>query len=170
MENVNVRWRMPPKGKVKINIHGLFHEEVSAMGSRSGIGVVVRNIRGKILSMMAGSLGIEDRQNNEFQALMEGMKCSYFEGWENYYLESDHADAVCDTNCNELAIYLAEHGATNFDQMVVIEEPFGRIPHSWSLDMGLGSADIRFVAVYESDLRPQVINEEPVPEEVVDGV
>ncbi|KAK1398731.1 hypothetical protein POM88_008594 [Heracleum sosnowskyi] len=126
--------------------------------------------------MLAGSLGVEDKQNNEFQALMEGMK-SYFEDWDNFILETDHVDAfwelrnstfegaipehaelvqqlnqcsgdlnfvvdvkTCDKNCNELKIFLVEHGAGNYDQMVVNEEPFGRIPHIWSMDMGLGSA------------------------------
>ncbi|KAK1368136.1 hypothetical protein POM88_034228 [Heracleum sosnowskyi] len=76
---------------------------------------------------------------------------------------------VCDRNCNELAIYFAEHGASNFSQMVVIEEPFGRIPNIWRLDMGLGSADARYVAIYESDLLPQVINVEPMPKDGMDG-
>ena len=40
--------------------------------------------------------------------------------------------------------------------MVVIAQLFGRIFELWSLDMGLGSSEQRFVAVHEADLAPAV--------------
>ena len=35
-------------------------------------------------------------------------------------------------------------------------QPFGRIFELWSLDMGLGSSEQRFVAVHDADRRPVV--------------
>lgn len=212
VENVDAspRWRMPRRGMVKINVHGCFFNEPLENGNISGIGAVVRNSRGKILRMLAGSFGIDDQRINEFVALLEGCKCAFLENWENYVLESDHLDAfwewrnsglegahpehvyyvqqlnqrkavknfvmepsLCDHNANELAAYLVNHGAHNYKCMVIIAQPFGRIFELWSLDMGLGSSDPRFVAVHERDLVPAVLNngeennEEP---EVEDGV
>ncbi|KAL1830698.1 hypothetical protein ACET3Z_000349 [Daucus carota] len=68
---------------------------------------------------------------------------------------------------NALATYLAHHGAENYKTMVIIDQPFGRVRELWSLDMGLGPVEPRFVAVYESDLNPVVINEmeEPIVED-----
>ncbi|KAL1810148.1 hypothetical protein ACET3Z_027138 [Daucus carota] len=71
---------------------------------------------------------------------------------------------LCDANANALATYLAHHGAENFKNMVIIEQPFGRVRELWNLDMGLGSADPRFVAIHERDLNPDVVDVEAVPE------
>lgn len=40
--------------------------------------------------------------------------------------------------CNRLAIYLAQHGVSNWDRMVSIEAPFDRVKELWFNDMGLG--------------------------------
>ncbi|KAK1370430.1 hypothetical protein POM88_036522 [Heracleum sosnowskyi] len=44
-----------------------------------------------------------------------------------------------DTDSNELAMYLARHGAENYHQMVIIENLFGRVWEIWSNDMGLST-------------------------------
>lgn len=199
--DANVRWIMPRKDKVKINVHGCFFEVPLPNGNRTGIGLVVRNSKGKILRMIAGSLEFINRRLNEYQALLEGCKCAYLELWEDFILECDHLDSfwewknstlegvhpdhahlvqqlnqrqadrnfrmevtLCDANANALATYLAHHGAENFKNMVIIEQPFGRVRELWNLDMGLGSADPRFVAIHERDLNPDVVDVEAVPE------
>ena len=197
----NARWIMPRHGKVKINVHGIFFENPLPNGNRSGIGIVVRNGRGKILRMIAGSLEFVHRRLNEYQALLEGCKCAYQEGWKYFVLECDHLDSfwewknstlegvhpehaplvqqlnqrqadrnfvievtLCDPTANALATYLAQYGAENFKCMVIMEQPFGRVRELWSLDMGLGPVEPRFVAVRERDLLPDVVDEEEVPE------
>lgn len=40
------RWRMPRRGKMKINVHGCFFVEALPNGNVTGIGVVIRNSRG----------------------------------------------------------------------------------------------------------------------------
>lgn len=62
---------MPHRGMVKNNIHGCFFQNPLPNGNVSGIGVVVRNSRGKILRMLSGSLGILNRRVNEYYAYME---------------------------------------------------------------------------------------------------
>ena len=59
--------------------------------------------------------------------------------------------------------------------MVIMAHPFGRVFELWSLDMGLGHAEQRFVAVHEAELRPEVVDgiEEQAPEvedEVQEGM
>ncbi|KAL1822270.1 hypothetical protein ACET3Z_009048 [Daucus carota] len=44
-----------------------------------------------------------------------------------------------------------------------MEQPFGRVRELWSLDMGLGPVEPRFVAIHERDLHPVVDNEVDVP-------
>lgn len=207
VENVeaNPRWRMPRRGMVKINVHGVFFEDPLPNGNISGIGVVIRNSRGKILRMLAGSLGITLRRVNEFHALLEGCKRAFAETWEHYVLETDHLDSfwewrnsslegvlpehafvvqqlnqrqadrnfhmevtLCDPNANALAAYLADHGARNYKVMVIIAQPFGRVPELWSLDMGLGPVGPGFVAVHEADLIPAVENGDEVQEPAVE--
>ncbi|KAK1357957.1 hypothetical protein POM88_051213 [Heracleum sosnowskyi] len=146
--------------------------------------------------MLAGSLGVDDRRNNEFQAFMEGMKCAFLEVWEDFILESDHVEAfwewrhstieggipehafmlkqlnqrsedknffmdvkLGDANCNVMATYLAEFGAANYDQMILIEQPFSRIKEIWHADMGLGPFGRRYMTVTETDFRAEVINQ-----------
>lgn len=184
---------MPHRGMVKNNIHGCFFQNPLPNGNVSGIGVVVRNSRGKILRMLSGSLGILNRRVNEYYAYMEGCKCAFVEDWQNFYLESDQLDShwewrnstvecvhpdhqfivqqlnqrqvdwnfnmevtLCDANANALAAYLADYGARNFKVTAIMAQPFGRVFELWSLDMGLGSADQRFVAVHEAELAPAV--------------
>lgn len=95
VENVgaNVRWRMPRKGMVKINVHGCFYDASLPNGNVSGIGAVIRNSRGKILRMLSGSLGIQHRRINEYHAMLEGCKRAFIEDWEHFNLESDHLDS-----------------------------------------------------------------------------
>ena len=79
---------------MKINVHGCFFAEALPNGNVSGIGVVIRrNSRGKILRMLSGSFGIQNRRVNEFHAMLEGCKRAYVEDWEHYILESDHFDS-----------------------------------------------------------------------------
>ncbi|KAL1823966.1 hypothetical protein ACET3Z_010744 [Daucus carota] len=77
---------------------------------------------------------------------------------------------LCETNDNALAIYLAHHGAEHYKNMVIFMQPFGRVFELWNRDMGLGSAEPRFMAVHEEDLVPAVVNgDEKAEPEVEDG-
>lgn len=111
--------------------------------------------------------------------------------WHNSTLEGahlDHAELVqelnqrradknfhmevrlCEQNANALATYLADYGERNFKIMVIMAQPFGRYLNygGWSQDIGLGSADQRFVAVHEAELGLVVENEEDAQEPQVD--
>lgn len=195
--NVNPRWLMPKKGFVKINVHGCFFVNALPNGNVSGIGVVVRNKRGRIIRMLSGTLGIQNPRINEYHALLEGCKRAFVENWQFFELECDHLDSfwewrnssiegarpehaevvqqlnqraadrnfrmdvkLCDPNANALAAYLAQHGAENYKNMVIIAQPFGRIFELWNLDMGLGPADPQFMAIHEDDINPEVVDDE----------
>ncbi|KAL1833169.1 hypothetical protein ACET3Z_002820 [Daucus carota] len=178
VENVdaNPRWRMPRRGMVKINVHGCFLNEPLPNGNISGIRAFIRNSRGKILRMLFGSLEIQNQRQNEFQAFLEGgahpnhadlvQQLNQRKTDPNFNMEP----TLCDTNANGLAIFLDHHGAQNYKSMVVIAQPFGEIFELWSRDMGLGSADPRFMAVNEEDILPVVDNNgEDAALELVDG-
>lgn len=91
--NVDTRWIMPNKGVIKCNVHGFFSEEPMENGNHSGIGVIFRNSKGMILRMVDGSLSIEDRLNNEYHDLVEGMKEAHYKDYTYIVLDTDHQDA-----------------------------------------------------------------------------
>ncbi|KAK1384132.1 hypothetical protein POM88_021867 [Heracleum sosnowskyi] len=159
--NVNVRWMMPPEGVIKINVHSFFSDQHLPNGYHSGIGVICRNSRGDVLRILGGSLCIENRRNNEYNAFMEGLKVAFDRGYTNIILETDHLDAYWDwihsailgaptqharivqqlnqrkadknfhtktrlvaLEDNELAAYVAQHGAEKWKNMVRIRRPF----------------------------------------------
>lgn len=70
---------------------------------------------------------------------------------------------------NMLAAYLAEYGARNWKEMVIIEEPFGRVEELWHYDMGLGYFGPRFRAVLQGEVNPAALADEVVnpPNEAV---
>ena len=158
------RWRVPGRGTVKINVHGCFFAQALPNGNVTGIRVVIRNSKGRILRMLSSSLKIQNRRVNEYYAILEGCKRAYVEDWRNFTLETDHFASywewrnsvlegvlpdhvyivqqlnqkredinfnmevnLCDPYANELAVYLADHGARNFKNMVIIAQPFGRV-------------------------------------------
>ncbi|KAL8156801.1 hypothetical protein AgCh_001781 [Apium graveolens] len=93
MEFPAVRWRMPPYGVVKINVHGFFSEEVFPNGNRTGIGVVIRNHRGRILRLYEGSLGIVERRLNELYAMLQGLVRAFLDDYKVIELETDNVEA-----------------------------------------------------------------------------
>lgn len=197
MVNVNPGWEMPRKGVVKVNVHGHFEGQRLQNGNISGVGVVVRDSRGKIIRMLAGSLGIENQRSNELHAFMEGLKLIFDDDYPKAILETDHVAAywewkdsrdagatptnafiiqqlntrkadrnfnleICltDASDNTLVAYLAQHGATNWKQMVVIEKSFGRLFELWSLDMGLGRIGPQFHRIHEEDVNVEAMEAE----------
>ncbi|KAK1356363.1 hypothetical protein POM88_049619 [Heracleum sosnowskyi] len=99
--------------------------------------------------MLCGSIGFENRRDNEFNSFMEGLKEAFYRTpvlqapivqqlnqrrQDNNY----HSEVfLADFEDNAMTIYLAEYGARNFKDMVIMEEPFGRIEELWHLEMGL---------------------------------
>lgn len=129
---------------------------------------------------------IENREN----FYLESDHLDSFWEWRNSSLEGVHPDhafvvqqlnqrrddrnflmevTLCDPNANELARYLAHHGAENYKVMVVIAQPFGRVFELWSLDMGLGPVEQGFMAVEEADLVPEVVDAVEAQEDEVEN-
>lgn len=69
---------------------------------------------------------------------------------------------MVDQEDNMLAAYLEEYGANNWKQMVIIEEPFGRVEELWHYDMGLGYFGPRFRATLQGEVNPAVLADEVV--------
>lgn len=90
--NVNARWIMPPKGKIKYNVRSFFSPEPLPNGNHTGIGIVFRNSLGIIVHMTAGFLGFDDQRENEFNAFLEGMKEAFYKDYTNIILETDEVD------------------------------------------------------------------------------
>ncbi|KAL8133901.1 hypothetical protein AgCh_009098 [Apium graveolens] len=93
MEFPVVRWRMPPHGVIKLYVHEFFLEAGLPNGNRSGIGVVIRNHRGRILRLYMGSLGIEKRRLNELYAIHQGFVRAFLDDYERIELETDNVEA-----------------------------------------------------------------------------
>ena len=88
---------------------GVFFENPLPNGNRSGIELVVRNGRGKILRMIAGSLEFVHRRLNEYQALLEGCKCVFLKDWKYFDLECDHLDSFWEWKNSTLEGVHPEH-------------------------------------------------------------
>lgn len=69
---------------------------------------------------------------------------------------------MVDREDNLLAVYLAEYGASHWKEMVIIEEPFGRVEELWHYDMGLGYFGPRFRAALQGEVNPAVVADEVV--------
>lgn len=91
--DAGVLWRMPRDGFVKINVHACFFEEPLPNGNRSGIGYVFRDDHGRIVRMVAGTLGIQERKINELYAMLMGLRRAYLESITQMVLETDNAGA-----------------------------------------------------------------------------
>lgn len=91
--DARVRWKQPRYGCIKINVHGCFYVEPLPNGNRSGIGYVIRNYRGRVLRMVAVSLGINEERINEFYSMIMGLKRAYLEEYDDLILETDNAGA-----------------------------------------------------------------------------
>lgn len=68
--DAGVLWRMPRDGFIKINVHACFYEKPLPNGNRTCIGYVIQTDGGRIVRMIAGSLGIHERRMNEFYAML----------------------------------------------------------------------------------------------------
>lgn len=91
--NVNARWIMPKTEMIKVNVYTFFSEEAFPNGNHSGIGIVFRNSSGDIVGMIGGSLGFNNRRENEYNAFLESLKEAYFRDFRNIVLETDHVDS-----------------------------------------------------------------------------
>ncbi|KAL1831176.1 hypothetical protein ACET3Z_000827 [Daucus carota] len=164
--DVNARWTMPRTGMVKINVHGSFFVNALPNGNVTGIGVVIRNSKGKILRLLCGSLGIRNPRINEYNAMLEGCKRAYAEKREHFVLESDHLDSFWEWRNSTIEGAHPEHAniVQQLNQRSVDRnfhmEPFGRVFELWSLDMGLGPVDPQFIAIHEEELNPEIVNNE----------
>lgn len=65
MEFSIVRWRIPAHCVVKVIMHRFFFDEALPNENRSGIGVIICNLGGRVLMMYCGTLSIEERRTNE---------------------------------------------------------------------------------------------------------
>ncbi|KAK1385466.1 hypothetical protein POM88_023201 [Heracleum sosnowskyi] len=202
MEWAWVKWRMPRRGFVKVNVHGHFQDQPFANGNRSGIRVVIRNSRGIIRRLYVGSLRITESLNNELYAMLESLNRAYLDEFDFVELETDNVGAYMEWNNsslgalpehryvfqqinqrkadlnlvlkvnpideddNAMLVYLAQHGAANYDHMVVISNLFGRIFEIWCNDMGLGPVNDQFVGVHEEDVNAAAANDEVINQAV----
>ena len=139
------RWIMPRRGKVKINVHGRFFVNALPNGNVTGIGVVVRNSRGKILRMLSGSLGIQNRRVNEFHAMLEGCKCAFAEDWEHFILESDHFESFWEWRNSHLEGVHPEH------QFVVQQLNQRKADANFDMEISLCDLEANALAEYLAD-------------------
>ncbi|XP_074377072.1 uncharacterized protein LOC141718593 [Apium graveolens] len=117
-----------------------------------GIGLVIRNFRGMIVRMVAGTLGIRARRQNELYTFLEGMKRAFLEDRFDVILESDHENAYWEWRN-------AKTHAETWDTRVAIVETFGRVFELWCNDTGLGPIGEQYMDVHELDILAKVDDE-----------
>jgi ribonuclease HI len=80
-------WKPPPSGSLKLNFDG------AAKGNpgRTGLGGVIRDSKGNIIRLYAGSLGNSTNNAAEFRALETGLEILNREGMTNAIVEGDSA-------------------------------------------------------------------------------
>jgi ribonuclease HI len=80
-------WKPPPSGSLKLNFDG------AAKGNpgRTGLGGVIRDSKGNIIRLYAGSLGNSTNNAAEFGALETGLEILSREGMTNAIVEGDSA-------------------------------------------------------------------------------
>ncbi|KAL1820697.1 hypothetical protein ACET3Z_015566 [Daucus carota] len=91
---MDMGWKLPKKGWVKVNVYGVYYEKPLGNGSRSGLGVVVRNENGDIIVMVSGTLNILNERVNQLWAILMGLRCCFYVGKHNVILETESGDAV----------------------------------------------------------------------------
>ncbi|KAK1373115.1 hypothetical protein POM88_029308 [Heracleum sosnowskyi] len=87
----------------------LFHEKPFPNGNRSGIGVVIRDHRGRIVILYAGSLRWEDMRLNELYAMFFGLIRAYLDICNVVELETDNVAAEWEWNTSMTHGVVHEH-------------------------------------------------------------
>ncbi|KAL1828825.1 hypothetical protein DCAR_0208086 [Daucus carota subsp. sativus] len=91
---MDMGWKLPKKGWVKVNVHGVYYQTPLTNGTRSGVGVVVRNEDGDIIVMVSGTLNLLNERVNDLWALLMGLRCCLYAGKHKVILETESGDAV----------------------------------------------------------------------------
>lgn len=96
-------------------MHGFFTEQPPRNENRLGIGMVVRNRRGKILRMVAaGSLGVEERRIVEFCAMLYGLIRAFLEDRVRVTLETKNLGAYWEWRNSKRAGVVSEYRLGGF--------------------------------------------------------
>lgn len=93
---------------VKVNIHGHFQDQPLPNGKSLGIGVVIRNSRGLITRIYAGSLRIQERPKNELYAMFEGLIRAYLDENDFVELETDNVGSHWEWS-NSTLVVVSKH-------------------------------------------------------------
>lgn len=91
---MDLGWKLPKKGTVKVNVHAVYYDKPLGNGNNSGLGVVVRNSKGQIMIMVSGSIQIMNKRVNELWSMLMGLRCCLYAGKHNIILETEFGDAV----------------------------------------------------------------------------
>ncbi|KAK1365470.1 hypothetical protein POM88_041031 [Heracleum sosnowskyi] len=89
----------------------------------------------------------------------EAENCDRLQGFQVCHSLGGGTGSGMDPEDNELAAYLAEYGASRWNQMVVIKRSFGRVYELWSKDMGLGPVGPQFRTVNEEEMAVEVMED-----------
>ncbi|KAL8124249.1 hypothetical protein AgCh_012044 [Apium graveolens] len=95
-----------------------------------------------IVRMVAGTLGIRARRQNELYTFLEGMKRAFLEDRFDVILESDHENAYWEWRNAKTHV-----------------ETFGRVFELWCNDTGLGPIGEQYMDVHELDILAKVDDE-----------
>lgn len=94
MEDINTHWTFPPRGSVKVNVHGTFTSIPLAKGNNSGIGVVIRDNKGRIKAMVSGTIQGLDERSNHLYAMLVGLRRAFLDKKYKIILETDDQEAI----------------------------------------------------------------------------
>lgn len=84
---------MPAYRAVKINVNSFFTVIPLPNGNVSGIGIIIRDHRGRIIRILVGTLGIAEQRTNELYAMLQGLIRAYWEHLDIVEMETDNVGA-----------------------------------------------------------------------------
>lgn len=87
-------WSFPPTNYIEVNTHAVSFRDRFVNGNDSGISVVLRDHRGRILKMYSGSIQDRTKIGNELWSFVIGLRGAFFEDENLVILETDNAAGV----------------------------------------------------------------------------
>ncbi|KAL1808626.1 hypothetical protein ACET3Z_025616 [Daucus carota] len=142
---MDLGWKLPKKGTVKVNVHAVYYDKPLGNGNNSG-------------------------KHNIILETEFGDAVREWESWRNF-IDPTHSEVirslvhrtederlnleicVVKQSRNRLARYLAKDGAPNRTMPVIFTRAFGRVRDLWHRDMGLGTTEFGFDLVTEEHYR-----------------
>ncbi|KAK1389270.1 hypothetical protein POM88_017448 [Heracleum sosnowskyi] len=84
------RWTITKSGYVKVNVHGCYSSNAMRNGNKTGVEVVLRDDKGRIINMLSGTQPGLTKGRNELFAILVGLRMAFEQKKDFVLLETDN--------------------------------------------------------------------------------